>query len=71
MKTILSLAAFIAMFAAPVFAEKTPVEPKQTCVQDTALAEWVIIYHLDQIDMVIDEMRQNILNQEQKLSLEK
>lgn len=69
MKTILSVAAFIAMFAAPVFAEKTPIEPKQTCVQDDTIAYRMIIYHLDQISMVIDEMRQNVLDQEQKLPL--
>jgi hypothetical protein len=65
MKTMLSVAVFIAMMATPVLAEKTLVNPKPTCA-DSAVTYKMIVYHLDQIEMLIDEMKQNISMTEQK-----
>lgn len=59
MKTILSVATLIAMLATPVLAEKTLVKPTPTCIRDSGITYKMIAYHLDQIEMIISEMKQN------------
>ena len=66
MKTMLSVAVFISMMATPVLAEKTLVNPKPTCTQDNTATYKMILYHLDRIEMLIDEMKQNVSTVEQK-----
>lgn len=64
MKLILSAAAIVAALSTPALAEKTLVDPKQEtknlCSNDKM--EWMIIYHLDQIETLIDQMRKETLS---------
>lgn len=55
MKRVMSAAAFVAMLSTPVLANKTPV---QTC-NDQKLEMQMMIYHIDQIEMLLKEMRRN------------
>jgi hypothetical protein len=54
MKRVISAAIFLAILSTPAFANKTQV---QTC-NDHKL-ETQIVYHLDQIEMLLKEMRKN------------
>ena len=56
MKRVISAAIFLAMLSTPAFANKTPV---QTC-NSQKLEMQMMIYHLDQIEMLLDEMRRNV-----------
>ena len=57
MKRAISAAIFLAMLSTPALANKTPRD--QTC-NDHKL-EMQMIYHLDQIEMLLKEMRKNVL----------
>jgi hypothetical protein len=57
MKRIISAVIFLAILSTPAFANKTQV---QTC-NDRKL-EMRIIYHLDQIEMLLKEMQKNALS---------
>ena len=64
MKSVISAAVFAAILATPALADKKPVKPvkpvqTQTCGTNDKF-EWIVAYHLDQIEMAIQEMRQNI-----------
>jgi hypothetical protein len=60
MKNVIFAAAFMSILSTPALAHKTRIDPPQTC--DNSILEWQMIYHLDQVEMLIDEMRQNVLN---------
>ena len=60
MKTLIA-AAIVATLSTPALAEKTPVKPVSTCGED--ITAQVVVYHLDQIEMLLEEMRANILQQ--------
>jgi hypothetical protein len=57
MKRVISAAIFLAILSTPALANKTQI---QTC-NDRKL-EMQIIYHLDKIEMLLDEMRKNALS---------
>lgn len=59
MKRLLSAAAIAAILSTPAMAEKTPVKPVETCNNDLPLK--VMIYHLDQIEMLIEQSRKEVL----------
>jgi hypothetical protein len=59
MKSIISAAAFVAILSTPALAHKTRIDPPESC--EVRILEWQIIYHLDQIEMALDEMRKNVL----------
>lgn len=59
MKTLLTAVALAAILTTPALAEKTPVKPVDTCNDDLPLK--VMIYHLDQIEMLLEESRKEIL----------
>ena len=61
MKRLLSAAALAAILSTPALAEKTPVKPTDTCQEQVMLQQ--MIYHLDAIEMMIEEMRANALLQ--------
>lgn len=61
MKNIISAAAFVAILSTPALADKMPVkQPVNTCQNDKF--EWIIAYHLDQIEMAIQEMRSEVIS---------
>lgn len=60
MKTLIA-AAIVATLATPALADKQPVKPVDTCGED--ITAQVVVYHLDQIEMLLAEMRANILRQ--------
>lgn len=62
MKTLISAVALATLLATPALAEKTEVKPvEDTCGED--ITAQVVVYHLDQIEMLLAEMRTNILRQ--------
>jgi hypothetical protein len=58
MKTLIT-AAIVATLSTPAMAEKTPVKPVSTCGED--ITAQIVVYHLDQVEMLLEEMRANIL----------
>jgi hypothetical protein len=60
MKSIISAAAFLAILSTPALANKTRIDPPESC--DDRILVWQIVYHLDQIEMALDEMRKNVLS---------
>lgn len=60
MKTLISAVAVATILATPALADKTPVK-EDTCGED--ITAQVVVYHLDQIEMLLAEMRANILRQ--------
>ena len=60
MKSIISAAAFLAILSTPALANKTQVNPPESC--DNRILVWQIMYHLDQIEMALNEMRKNALS---------
>ena len=67
MKYLLSAAALAAILSTPALAEKTPVKPVNTCQEEIMLKQ--MIYHLDALEMMIEEMRADALRQHPKKSL--
>ena len=65
MKHLLSAAALAAILSTPAMAEKTPVKPTpkpvNTCNEEVMLKK--IVYHLDQIEMLMAEMSKDPLRQ--------
>lgn len=61
MKNIISAAFVTAILSTPALAEKTLVKPFDECQEDILLQQ--MVYHLDSIDMMIEEMRQNLLRE--------
>ena len=59
MKRLLSAAALAAILSTPALAEKTPVKPVNTCQEQVMLQQ--MIYHLDQIEMLLEQSRKEIL----------
>jgi hypothetical protein len=53
--------ALAVMLASPALAEKTPTKPALTCQDQVMLKQ--MIYHLNAIDMMIEEMRADALRQ--------
>lgn len=64
MKRLLSAAALAAILSTPALAEKTPVKPVDTCQEEIMLKQ--MIYHLDALEMMIEEMRADALRQHPK-----
>lgn len=54
MKRLLSAAALAAILSTPALAEKTPVKPVDTCA--TAVSYTKIMYHLDRIEELLDQL---------------
>jgi hypothetical protein len=64
MKTLITATAFAVILSSPALAEKEPVKPLITeCEIKEDIALQMTIYHLDQVQMLIEEMRANILQQ--------
>jgi hypothetical protein len=62
MKTFISAVALATILSTPAMADKQPIKPiKDTCGED--ITAQVLVYHLDQIEMMLAEMRANILLQ--------
>ena len=61
MKTLISAVALVTTLSTPAFAEKTPVKPLSSCEEEIMLKQ--MIYHLDTIEMLIEEMRTEALRQ--------
>ena len=69
MKTLISAVALAAILSTPAMATvvkadgpKNP-KPVDTCVKDRVLMEQVVMYHLAQIEILLEEMRQNVLQE--------
>lgn len=63
MKTFIAAVALATTLTTPALAEKTPVKPTDTCGDDRVLMEEVVMYHITQIEMLLEEMRQNVLQE--------
>jgi hypothetical protein len=65
MKRLLSAAALAAILSTPALADKMPVKPDtkplNTCNEKLMLKQ--MVYHLDQIEMMIAQMRKDALRQ--------
>jgi hypothetical protein len=66
MKKIISVGALLSMLTTTAFASKTLVDPKIAKIEESEpckekCLEWMIIDRLDQIEVILDEMRKNIL----------
>lgn len=60
MKTFISAVALATILTTtPALADKEPAKPVDTCGED--ITAQVVVYHLDQIEMLLAEMRANIL----------
>lgn len=63
MKTLLSAVALAAILTTPALADKTLIDDNKkhidTCQNDLPLK--VMIYHLDQIQMMLDQSRKEVL----------
>ena len=63
MKTLIA-AAIVATLATPVLADKKPIKPQMTeCEIKEDIALQMTIYHIDQIAMLVEQMRADILRQ--------
>jgi len=71
MKTLLTAVALAAILSTPAMAGKNPVKPTpntlNTCNDDLPLK--VMIYHLDQIEMMLEQSRKEVLQAYPKKSL--
>ena len=69
MKTFISAVALAAILSTPAMATVVkadgPKNPKHvdTCGDDRVLMEEVVMYHITQIEMLLEEMRQNVLQE--------
>lgn len=63
MKTFISAVALATILTTPALAEKTPVKPVNECFTQEDLALQMTIYHLDQVAIMLEEMRADILQQ--------
>ena len=65
MKTLMTATAIVAMLSTPALANKTPRKPimSECEVNQQKYDEKMVLYHLDQIEMLLEEMRQNILRE--------
>jgi len=62
MKTLLSAVAFATILTTPALADKVPVKPQMSeCEIKEDIALQMTIYHIDQITMLIEQMRAEIL----------
>ena len=62
MKTFISAVALAAILSTPAMA-KSEAKPADTCGDDRVLMEEVVMYHITQIEMLLEEMRQNVLQE--------
>jgi hypothetical protein len=64
MKTFISAVALATILSTPAMAEKTPVKPTPNeCFTQEDVALQMTIYHLDQVAMMLEQMRADILLQ--------
>ena len=64
MKTFISAVALATILSTPALAEKTPVKPEpKECLTQEDLALQMTIYHLDQVAIMLEEMRADILRE--------
>jgi len=64
MKTLISAVALATILSTPALAEKTPVKPERNeCLTQEDLALQMTIYHLDQVAIMLEQMRADILSQ--------
>jgi hypothetical protein len=62
MKTFISAVALATILSTPALAEKTPVKPQPNeCFTQEDVALQMTIYHLDQVAMMLEQMRADIL----------
>ena len=76
MKTLISAVALATILSTPAIATvvkadgpKNP-KPVDTCGDDRVLMEEVVMYHITQIEMLLEEMRQNVLQEYPKDKVE-
>lgn len=69
MKTFISAVALAAILSTPAMANVVKADgpnnpkPVDTCGDDRILMEEVVMYHITQIEMLLEEMRQNVLQE--------
>ena len=61
MKTLIFAVALATLLSTPILAEKTPVKPVSTCGED--ITAQVVVYHLDQMIMQLEDTRAMLLRE--------